>query len=1676
MNDNYKILLLEDVLPDAELVVRELKKNDISFNHLTVNNESDYITALDHFVPDIVLFDHTLPSLNSSEAIKILKDKQLSIPFILITATLSMDVAMSLAAAGVDDYVLKDHLQMLPYAIVNAVEKFRLKKEQQRLTDELVKNEKRFRALVENAAEAVVILNAKGKVSYASPAVEKVLGYTEEDVMQMDLFTVAHPDDIVPLAAIMEQVLANPGVAIKGHTGRMLHKDGSWRWLEATVTNLLHDPAVNGIVDNFRDITESKVAEEEIIKKEHTFRALIENSVEGMAILSVEGKPLYVSTSIKNVLGYTQEEAMHLDLLKLSHPEDASSLNTMMVQAMANPGVAVKGDATRMRDKNGSWHWIEGTITNMLHDPAIGGIVDNFRDVTERKLAEKKIIHLNRLYAFLSQINQTIVHSYDEQIIFKEACRIAIEIGEFKAAWIGMIDVANAKLDLIEGFGILPEDLAYFTNVAYDKNGVHAGVLQSGTYYLCNNVQQNYIAEKWKPLAAKRGYASCIVLPLKKFGTVIGAFNLFATEVGFFTPDEIALLEEATSDISFGLDIVEKQKQKLLADDLVKHKELRLNRAQAIAHVGSWELDFSTSIAIWSDELLRIYGLEAGDNKQSYSTWLQFIHPADIDYVLQKTNETKTSFNSTAFFHRIIRRDGAVRHLQSQTRFEFNNDGKPKGLYGAALDVTEIKEAEEALRKSESNLKAIFENTSDGFILTDLNGIIKSFNNRSKDTINLNIGAEINVGDSIFDFVHPSRKDNYKNIIAKVLSGEMLQYDYPYERKNGETHWFNFSINPVYAGNEITGLSITSTDITERKLTANLLLRSEANLKAVIENTDAFIYSLDKDLRYVTFNQGLQNLMKELYGIDIKPGYNIFDFINQFEPAAAEEWNSTYSKCLKGEIVKFEKEFKHNDFYSCTSFSIHPIWENNNVIGLSCFVHDITKEKKAEEENRFKANLLNTIAQAAIATDLNGLVSYWNKAAEQIYGWTKEEAIGKNIIDLTPSHPTKEQAFQIMEALKQGHTWSGEFRVRRKDGSEFPAFVTDSPVYDQQNKLSGIIGISSDITEKKKLEDLLDKASSMARIGSYEANLTTNTLYWSAITKEIHEVEDDFIPKTETAIAFYKEGSSREALTKAYFNSIEKNLPFDLELQIVTAKGHERWVRVIGEAECDNGVCTRMYGSFQDIDKIKKAELEVLRVYEEKNTILESIGDAFFAVDKNWIVTYWNNQAEKILHSPKNKIIGQNLWDVFSDSTDSLSCRKYYQAIKTNEIVHFEDFYMTLGKWFEISAYPSSNGLTVYFKDITEQKQAEAALKKSEFRYRQIVETAQEGIWVIDENSKTTFVNKKLCEILEYSNDEMRGKEIYFFMNDEGKQIAGQLMEKKKTGATGQGDFMYISKSGKEIWANVSANPIFDENGSYKGALAMITDITNRKRQEIQIQKNTEERELLIGELTKSLKDLKQFSFITSHNFRAPLSNLVALLTLIDFSTLDQNNKEIVEMFKTSTNQLNKTINDLIQILIIRNNVNINVTDINIRASLNEVLNLLAQEINESNCTINLNLKIENLSFHQSYLDSILINLLSNALKYRSPERVLIINISTGLNSKGEFVLTIEDNGLGINLIRHQNKLFGLYQRFHSNTDGVGLGLFMAKSQITALGGKIEVDSEEGKGTTFYITFKKIIT
>lgn len=373
-------------------------------------------------------------------------------------------------------------------------------------------------------------------------------------------------------------------------------------------------------------------------------------------------------------------------------------------------------------------------------------------------------------------------------------------------------------------------------------------------------------------------------------------------------------------------------------------------------------------------------------------------------------------------------------------------------------------------------------------------------------------------------------------------------------------------------------------------------------------------------------------------------------------------------------------------------------------------------------------------------------------------------------------------------------------------------------------------------------------------------------------------------------------------------------------------------------------------------------------------------------------------------------------------------------------------------------------------QDITKQKEEEQRLKLLE-----TVITQTKDAVIISESDKTNksiprivFTNPAFTEMTGYNMSEVLSKTPAVFMKkitvkDSYDKIFKALRKKEEF----KFEILNHKKTGEEYWVNFSMIPITNKEGEHSHWISIQRDITDEKRQE-------KEKEQLIRELTQNNKDLKQFSYITSHNLRAPLSNLTGLLNLIEDIPIENPElKEILKGFTTSTHLLNETINDLVKVIVIKDNTSITKEQVLIKEIFENVFNQLSFLISVHQPILKIELeKVTILNINKAYLESILLNLFTNSIKYRSPKRKLRIFVSSK-EVDDKIILTFKDNGIGIDLERNKDKIFGLYQRFHNYPDSKGLGLYLIKSQVESMEGSITVDSEVDKGTTFTLIFKK---
>ncbi|MBP6760105.1 MAG: PAS domain-containing protein [Flavobacterium sp.] len=372
-------------------------------------------------------------------------------------------------------------------------------------------------------------------------------------------------------------------------------------------------------------------------------------------------------------------------------------------------------------------------------------------------------------------------------------------------------------------------------------------------------------------------------------------------------------------------------------------------------------------------------------------------------------------------------------------------------------------------------------------------------------------------------------------------------------------------------------------------------------------------------------------------------------------------------------------------------------------------------------------------------------------------------------------------------------------------------------------------------------------------------------------------------------------------------------------------------------------------------------------------------------------------------------------------------------------------------------------------QDITKQKEEEQRLKLLET----VTTQAKDSIIITESDlqdgniPKIVYVNPAFSVMSGYEPDEIIGKSPSIFIGpNSDKREYEKLSASIKNRQECQIETISYKKNKEEYWVGFSMLPVYNSDGELSHWVSIQRDITEAKKQEV-------EKEQLIRELTQNNKDLQQFSYITSHNLRAPLSNLTGLLNLIEDIPIENPElKEILDGFNKSTHLLNETIEDLVKVIVIKDNPSIQKEDLSLKDVFENIFSQLDFLIGLHKPIIIIDFeKVAILNTNKAYLESILLNLLTNAIKYKSENKKSKITISANKIDDTVF-LVFKDNGIGIDLVRNKDKVFGLYQRFHDFPDSKGLGLYLVKSQVEAMGGSIEIESEVNKGTTFTLTFK----
>lgn len=655
------------------------------------------------------------------------------------------------------------------------------------------------------------------------------------------------------------------------------------------------------------------------------------------------------------------------------------------------------------------------------------------------------------------------------------------------------------------------------------------------------------------------------------------------------------------------------------------------------------------------------------------------------------------------------------------------------------------------------------------------------------------------------------------------------------------------------------------------------------------------------------------------------------------------------------------------------------------------------------------------------------------------------------------------------------------------------------PWYTEKNEIGGILMYTADITPIKKKEHLLsryqyllEKTNEVASIGTWEVDLKEMTVTWSPVTRDIHEVDDDFEPSVEDGINFYKKGESRDTISKSFQACIDKKETFDLELEIITAKGNHRWIRTVGIPEIENNQVISVYGVFQDIDEKTKAN-KLLALQEEqfRQTFeFAANGMALVGLKGEWLQV--NKSLSQIIGYPKNELAKLT----FADITHPEDLEKDYSLL--NQLINGEiESYQMEKRYFHkkghiiwvllsVSMVKNSMGSPSHFvsqiNNITERKHAQFQLQESISRLQGIQDAStQVSIIETDLNGVIKSFNRGAENLLGYTASEMidketpeiihlksevkaRGIELSEAYNMDIQGIQTLLYQAKK-GLYETREWTYIRKDGSTFPVQLTVTAIKDSNNEIKGYLGIATDVSNLKRVEEEVKS--------LLDVTQEQNDrLLNFAHIVSHNLRSHSGNLSMLTELMKMEVPEATQNPFFPLLTEASENLKETIQHLNEVVAMSTKTNDNLLSLNLLEFIKKAQTNLHASILESRTQIEINVPSSIfVTAIPAYLESIFLNLMSNAVKYRSPDRPNRITIDTEIE-ESFVVVKFTDNGMGMDMKLHGRKLFGMYKTFHGNEDARGIGLFITKNQIEAMNGKVEVESELNKGTTFKVYLK----
>ncbi|MHC1737436.1 MAG: response regulator [Ignavibacteriaceae bacterium] len=680
--------------------------------------------------------------------------------------------------------------------------------------------------------------------------------------------------------------------------------------------------------------------------------------------------------------------------------------------------------------------------------------------------------------------------------------------------------------------------------------------------------------------------------------------------------------------------------------------------------------------------------------------------------------------------------------------------------------------------------------------------------------------------------------------------------------------------------------------------------------------------------------------------------------------------------------------------------------------------------KEKEREIKFQSDLLNSISESVVATDSSGKITYWNIGAEKIFGWKREEVLGNDILDVIPTDMTRAQRAEIMEQLRRGESWKGEFRLKRKDGSEFFAEVFDHPIMDEINEQIGVLGVSYDITELINAEEKQKYYTERVKLLT---KVTEELICRQTIEVAAHNMLKEIISAFQADAGIIRvispEGLTLLTQVNIPDNEIVRVFPADFGItgQIIKNKEPQKFTNAIADEKTKNDT-----------------------QYPKNDFRFRSYAGAPLLVKDNviGIVGIYNVKEEKEFTD--------------EDLAHLLIAANHIAVLIENGNLFNE----LLSRKTELE------------NEINIRRETQEILSKSEEQLNMIVESTNAVFYKLDyKTMKYEYMHPAIYTLTGYTHAEICETGFHTLVvkveQPGGEEIVTEQLVSNRPKLKYQfhADYQIRKKDGELCWLSDQSNPQLNERGELTGSVGMLIDITHRKEAEQEIKRAKDKAEELVRVKSSFFANM-------SHELRTPLVGILGFSELLkEELSGNEELRRISDFINISGKRLLETLNMiLITSKLEEDKIEINLKQTNIILLLKDVASLYVPMAKQKGLSIEFNHGTDEILTYidPNLIKSVFENLVNNGVKFTKKGGVTI----TAEVVRNEAVVKVIDTGIGIPLEKQGiiwEEFRQVSEGLSRSFEGTGLGLSISKKYTELMRGKISVESTPGAGTTFIV-------